>query len=296
MARPRSYRSEALVLKSAPFDEAGLIVTLYSRDAGKLKGVRYGVRKPTSKMAGHLEPLNRVDMALARSRPAGIDTITQAQILESFPGLKASLEGVSRGIYLAELVDGFGTEGSANPELYSLLVDTLRFLNDSPEVELGLRYFELHLLKCSGFMPELYRCVECREVLQSGEHLFSPDVGGTLCPRCHPAAARVMPLSVNTLKVLRFLDRASLAQLPSLRLPVDTKDELDNLLSVTLKYWLDKEIRSKRFIEHLEQFRAVGVYTRGAYPCLGAQSGGIRFPRGYNLPGQIGRTCYHAGF
>ena len=206
MPRPRSYRSEVVVLKSAPIGEAGLIVTLYSRDAGKLRAVARGARKPSGKMVGHLEPLNKVELAVVRSRSGGLDTITQAQIVELFTSLKGNLEGISRGIYVAELVDGFGAEGSPNGELYSLLVDTLRFLDDLGNGELALRYFELQLLKCSGFMPELYRCVECRKELSPGNHLFSPEAGGTLCPDCTPAA-RIMRLSVQALKVMRFLDR-----------------------------------------------------------------------------------------
>ena len=253
MVRPRSYRSEAVVLKSTPLGEAGLIVTLYSRDAGKIRAVAHGIRKPSSKRVGHLEPLTRVEMALARGRSGGMDTIAQVQTLESFATLKADLEAVSRGIYLAEMVDGFGVEGSANPELYILLVNMLRFLNGSPEVELGMRYFELHLLKCSGFMPEIYRCVECRDELSPGKHLFSPEIGGTLCLSCTPPSARIMRLSVQALKVLRFLDRTYLPEVPTLLVNGGLQEELKNILSVSLRYWLDKEIQSKTFMEHLER-------------------------------------------
>ena len=264
MPRPRSYRSEGLVLKSAPLGEAGLIITLYTRDAGKLRAVVRGARKPTSKMVGHLEPLNRVELALARPRVGGMDTITQAQILRSFSSLRASLEGISRGMYLAELVDGFGAEGAANPDLYTLLLDSLEYISDSPEPDLALRYFELHLLKCSGFMPELHRCVECRQLLSPGEHLFSPGVGGTLCLQCTPSDVRIMPLSVNALKVMRFLDTASLLELSKLNIHPGLGEELETLLSVVLRYWLDKEIHSKTFLEHLEHSGQAGVYIRGA--------------------------------
>ena len=185
MGRPRTYRCEGVVLKSVPLGEAGLLVTLYTTTLGTLRAAARGVRKTTSKMVGHLEPLNRVELALATGR-GGLDIVTQAQVLETFASLKADLEGSSRGLYLAELVDGFGTEGSAGPELHTLLVDTLRFLSDSSDRELTSRHFELHLLRVSGFMPELYRCVECKGELVQGGHRFSPDVGGTLCITCTP--------------------------------------------------------------------------------------------------------------
>ena len=263
MARPRSYRAEAVVLKSSPFGEGGLIVTLFSRDAGKLRAAVRGARRPTSKMVGHMEPLNRVELSLARPRSGGMDTITQAQVVETFAPLKADLDTMSRAIYFAELADGFGTEDNANPALYTLLVSSLRFLCDAPLVELASRYFELHLLKSTGFMPELYQCVECRSELSPGQHVFSPEAGGTLCARCRPTGVRILPLSLQSLKVLRFMDRCSLQDLASLRAQKELQEEVENLLSVALIYWLDREIQSKSFIEHLESIRRPGVYITG---------------------------------
>ena len=259
MTRPRSYRTEALVLKSTPLGEAGLIVTLYSRDEGEIRAAVRGIRRPTSKLVGHLEPLTRVELALARPRLEGIDTITQVEILEGFGALKGCLEALSRGLYLAELVDRFGTEGSANPELYSLLVQALRTLEESWDSGLNLRYFELHLLKVSGFMPELYRCVECRDELSPGQHLFSPDSGGALCLNCTPAGVRIMSLSINALKVLRFLDRAQLQELLSLRMDGALKGELEALLGAAVNHWLDREIQSKDFMEHVQRFQVIGI-------------------------------------
>ena len=264
MARPRAYRSEALVLKTSPMGEAGLIVTLYSGEAGKLRAAAHGIRKPTSKMVGHLEPLNRVELSLVRSGSGdSMDNITQAQVVESFPGLKANLESISKAVYMAELVDGFGVEGGGNPEVYSVLVDTLRLLDSHPQGDIALRYFEVQLLKFSGFMPELYRCVECRQEISPGQHVFSPDVGGTLCRRCTPGGPRIMGLSINALKVLRFLDRTSITELSNLRTNKGLEDEIKGLLSATLSYWLDKEIRSKRFMEHLQIPQKTGVYING---------------------------------
>ena len=264
MARPRSYRSEGVVLKSTPIGEGAVIVILYSQELGKLRAIARGARKPSSKMVGHLEPLNRVELAVAKTRVGGIDTITQAQVVETFPDLKASLEGVSRGLYLAELVDGFGTEGGANPELYRLLLEALRFLNQQPEADTALRYFELNLLQCSGFMPELYRCVECHKELVAGEHMFSPDFGGTICSSCNPHGVRVMHLSLQALKVLRHFGKVSVSEIQKLPIQVSLALELKNLLAVTIRYWLDKEVRSRRFMEQLEKIPAApGVQVTG---------------------------------
>ena len=259
MPQPRSFRAEGVVLRSSPMGEAGLLVTLFTKESGKLRAVVRGARKPSSRMVGHLELLSCVDLALARSRPGSLDLVTQAQVLESFPDLRNRLEAVSSGMYLAELVDGFGAEGSANPELYHLLVETLRELDRGAPGEMVLRYFELKVLKFSGFMPELHLCVECRKELRPGSHLFSPEAGGTVCPPCARMGQRVYQLSVPALKVLRFFSRSSLEGASSLRADNDLGQELKILLSATLKYWLDKEIHSKSFLEHLGNPRNPGV-------------------------------------
>ena len=259
MARPRSYKTEALVLKSIPWGEGGLLVTFYSKDFGKLRASARGIRKPSSKMVGHLEPLNKVSLALARPQRGGPDTVTQVLVTESFSSLKASLEGISRGVYVAELVDGFGTEGNPNPELYTLLLDTIRTLDSYPQQELILRYFELHLLRASGFMPELYHCVDCGQELLPGQHVFSPETGGTLCLKCTPPGPRILRLSLQTLKILRFLDRTSLFDLSNIRSIRGPEEEVKHLLFTTLNYWLDKEIRSKSFLEHLQEYPKIGV-------------------------------------
>ncbi len=253
----RTYRSEGIVLRSMALGEADLLMTFYTKDAGKLRAMAKGVRKPTSRMVGHQEPLTRIELALARGR--SLDVVTQAQVLESFSALKNHLTSVSSGLYLAELVDGFGAEGSANPELYSLLIEALRSLEEGPGLELVLRYFELHLLKSSGFSPELYNCVKCRRSIVEGEHLFSPDLGGTLCPQCIPTEAFIRPLSIQALKVLRFFDRSRLPDLDRLHIDKNLAGELKGLLAPAVRYWLDKEIRSKSFLEHLQHAQRTGV-------------------------------------
>lgn len=259
MARPRSYQCQGLVLKSASLGEAGLMATLYTRDMGKLKAVVRSGRKPTSKMVGHLEPLNLVHLSLAASRPGGIDTVTQVQTLDSHSGLKADLESISRALYVAEVADGFGAEGSPNADLYNLLLETVGALQEDSDPELTLRYFDLHVLKCSGFMPELYGCVECRRGLEAGRHHFSPEAGGALCSACTPSGPRIMGLSLQAMKVLRFMDRGEMPELARLRIDPPLRRELKDLLDAALKYWLDREVHSRRFLEHLERPPRVGV-------------------------------------
>ena len=86
MAAPKSFRSQGIVLESKPLSEADLMVTLLTSDEGKLRAVARGARKTTSKLVGHLEPLNRVDISVARGKE--FQYVSQAQVLDNFLPLK----------------------------------------------------------------------------------------------------------------------------------------------------------------------------------------------------------------
>jgi DNA repair protein RecO (recombination protein O) len=252
MPLPKTYRAEGLVLKNIPFGEADLLVTLYTREIGKVRAVAKGARRSNSKLVGHFEPLTAIRLSLARGR--NLDIITQVEVSDNFAFLKSDLPTLAKGLYVAELVDGFGPESTANSSMYDLAVETLRAVSQNPTWDLALRYFELHLLRVSGFMPELFQCVECRTPLAPDSHRFSPNAGGTLCLGCAPPGVQVRPLSLRALKVLRLLHHSRVAELPHLQIDGALGQELKSLLSSTIAYWLDKEIRSNSFLDHLEHW------------------------------------------
>lgn len=251
MAPPRTYRTEALTLRRSTLGEADLILTIYSKDRGKIRAVAKGARRSNSKLVGHLEPLTRVQLSLSSGR--SLDIITQAQVLSNFTPLKENLAAITKGLYVAELVDGFGSEGQSNQVMYDLALGTLDAIAQDPESELPLRFFELRLLNASGLMPELYECVQCRQPVAPGSHRFSPNVGGTLCMNCSPAEARIRPLSVRALKVLRLFHRTPTSNTPSITVAPALAQELKTLLAATIAYWLEKEIRSNSLMEHLQR-------------------------------------------
>lgn len=257
MAPPKTYRAEALTLKSIPLGEADLLVTLFSREEGKLRATAKGARKATSKLVGHLEPLTLTRLSLNRGR--NLDVISQAQTVANFTALKSDLTAVSKGLYVAELVDGFGTEASPNEPLLRLALDTLTAISRDPEAELPLLYFQLHLLAVSGLLPELGCCVECRRAVEPGWHRYSAAGGGVFCMECAPVDGGLRPLSLRALKVLRLLARSSAGELPQLALDELLSLELKSILTGTVQYWLDKEIRSRAFLEHLAR---VGISSR----------------------------------
>ncbi len=253
MAPPRTYRCEGLTLRKAAIGEADLVVTVFTAEHGKLRAVAKGARRSSSKLVGHLEPLTLVRLSLARGRE--LEIITQAQVTEGFAFLKEDLSSITRGLYVAELLDGFGPEDNPSPDLFRLATGVLRELPQAKDPEAPLRYFEFHLLRLTGVLPELYQCVECGAEIAPDSHRFSVNLGGVLCPACTPAEALVRPLSLRAMKVLRLMHRGSLAETSALTINPSLSGELKSVLSHTVRYWLGKEIRSNYFLAQLDEER-----------------------------------------
>ncbi len=157
MSEFRSIRVHAIVLRHADWGEADRLVTLYTREHGKLRAIAKGARKITSRKAGHLEPFTHVKLQLARGRDLFI--VTQAETLEAYQPLRESLELTGTASYLVELLDRFMyEEKSPNPTLFRLLADSLKRLADGGDIWLTVRYYEMRLLDYLGFRPQLFQC------------------------------------------------------------------------------------------------------------------------------------------
>ena len=128
----------------------------------------------------------------------------------------------------------------------------LRGLPGAKDPEVLLRYFEFHLLRLTGVLPELYQCVECGSEIAPGTPTASASTSAACyAPLAPPAEALVRPLSLRAMKVLRLMHRGSLAETAALTLNPSLSGELKSVLSHTVRYWLGKEIRSDAFLEQL---------------------------------------------
>ena len=252
MTRPRNYQTEAVIIKKTRLGEADSILTMYTPDMGKIQGFAKSLRRPRSKMAGHLELLTHSKVSLARGR--NLDTITGSQTITGFLPLKNDLWLTSNGLYVIELVNQFTAEHVENAALFRLLLDTLHNLClEETDKESVLRYFELHLLSEVGYQPQLQRCVICKSPLQPVTNYFSPSAGGALCPECGPQQSYSYPLSVNALKVLRFLQENDFETVNRLKIDQELSRELEIIMRSHIKYLLERDVKS---VEWLDTLRA----------------------------------------
>jgi DNA repair protein RecO (recombination protein O) len=250
--RQRTYRVEAIILARRDWGEADRLIVLFSLEHGKVRVVAPGARKPTSRKSGHLELFTRGRFALARGRT--FDKITQAQTIDYFPALQENLERLSTAYLLAELVERFLQEEDENALLYHLLIQALSLLNQGEPSMLLLHFFELKLLQYVGYEPQLFECQLCDNQLQPVDQFFSVNEGGAICPTCRQKERLpYISMSLNTLKVLRLMQKADWTTVRRLRLNQELSHELERLLHRYIAFFLQRELKALRFMRQVRE-------------------------------------------
>jgi DNA repair protein RecO (recombination protein O) len=244
--RERVYRTEGLILRRSDFGEADRLLLL-ATPGGKRRVVARGVRKTTSKLAGHLELFTHATLLLAVGR--NLDIITQSQTISGHTTLRTSLPLLSCAYYAAEIYDRFTEEGDESLPLFELLVAILGALDQSERPDLVLRAYELRLLHLVGYRPQLHACAVCGTRLTESDDRFSPGLGGVLCANDRLADPLALPMGGSAFRLLRYLQTQPLAVVETLRLSPEVRAEVGQLLRVYLRQLLERDLKSVAFLD-----------------------------------------------
>ncbi len=257
--RPRVYKTEAIILHRRNVGEADSIFTVYSDQFGKFDAVARGVRKARSHMRGHLEPLTRSRLMVARGRT--LDVFTQAETVTPYRAIRDDLERGAAALYCAELVDRFTGEHIGQPGLYEQILNLLDALEAGSPAHV-VRFFELQILSLMGYELQLGECAVCTGRLPEEETLLSPVAGGLVCAGCRATAGMGRLVSVRAIKVLRFARTTDMAGFAALRVDAGLADELHRAMADIIRYLLDRELGSGRFVDDVSRAGRVAAAPR----------------------------------
>ena len=243
-----TYRDEAVVLRTHKLGEADRIITMLSRQRGKLRAVAKGVRRTTSKFGARLEPFSHIDLQFAVGRT--LDVITQVESLHAFgEPLTGDYPTYTAGQVMLETADRLVVEENEPAvQQYLLLVGALGVLdrgtNDGPRpATMILDAYLLRALAVAGYAPSFVDCARCGLV---GPHsAFSPAAGGVVCERCRPAgSARPAAETLHLLGALlegRWTDTRNVSR--------SVAQEASGITAAFVAWHLDRNLRSLAHVE-----------------------------------------------
>ncbi len=250
MPIPRRYTTEAIVLSRFDLGEADRVLTLITPGIGKLKAIAKGVRRPTSRLGGSLEPFAELTIALARGRT--FDIVTQVSVGHAWLNLRDDLESTATAWYIAELADRSLEERHAAEPLYALLRRAYELLDAAMAPGRVARWYEMHLLDELGVRPEVDRCVECDRVLESDERFrWVPPLGGVVCERCPGPPHDRAGLTLDALKLIKAYQRLDIEAIAGLRQAEGTEREVEAALREFVRQALERDARSLPFLDEV---------------------------------------------
>jgi DNA repair protein RecO (recombination protein O) len=240
----RLYRCEAIVLSRMDFGEADRILTLYSRQHGKLRVIAKGARRPLSRLGPHLEYFSRARLMLAKGRE--LDVVTGAETEDAHLTIRDDLDAFGHASHMVEILARLTEDRQENFAVFDLLASSLRLLADGIDPFHVTRHYELVLLGLLGYRPELYACVECQARLAPAPHPFAVGMGGFVCEMCQGRAPGARMASVDAQKFLRALDRGGLGGTVRYEIGEPLRSELERIVGDYLRHVAERDLGSLR--------------------------------------------------
>jgi DNA repair protein RecO (recombination protein O) len=236
------YHADALVIRSREYGESDRLLTLFSREHGKIQAVAKGVRKPKSRQRAGAQLFTYADYLLYRGKT--LDTINQVSPKESFPHLWTDLDKSLAATAMAELLDLATIPGQPYPELFTLTFSSF-FILEQYEPALVQSAYTLKLLAHLGHRPRFVECAECGKKVQGERLLFSPEAGGVVCRECQTQMQNLTQNPTQNLNqnynqapiIGRWVRGGSLALMRQL-----IQGDLTKLDRIRWNEWMKKEI------------------------------------------------------
>jgi DNA repair protein RecO (recombination protein O) len=240
------FRTEGIVIKTFEYGEADLIITFFTLDRGKIKGIAKGCRKTKSRFGSSLEPFTHSKISLYGREHISLPKVTQSDIINSHRRIREDLSGLAYGAHMAELVYEICPEGETNKEVFYLLSFILSVIGSNIDLEFLSIFFDVRFLRLMGYQPRLDKCVRCSR--EDGVLRFYPKHGGLLCDSCSNPEDGYLLLSPETkeiyYKILSLpLHKVSNSNLEYALTP-QIRDELKTFLSLHFNHILGKRLKS----------------------------------------------------
>jgi DNA repair protein RecO (recombination protein O) len=242
------FTIDAIILRTKNYNEADKILTLFSKEEGKLDALAKGVRKIKSKNKGAVQLFSLSKIMLHEGK--GMHTVTQCQLLNSFKVLNEDLDKMAYAHYVCELIYLMAPYKDANEALFFLLLNTFTALEILDE-KLVTRYFELQLLTLMGMSPQLKQCVICSGNMSPVKARFSVDKGGLVCPIC--SSVNALPISGETVAVMQKFQNIELKQLQRVKISARCAIELEHVLKQYIENYLGMSVKALQFINNLKK-------------------------------------------
>jgi len=250
------HKTEVLVLNKWDFRETSLIVNFFSRDFGKMSGLLKGIKTEPAKFASTLELFSHNDIIFYRKTNSGLHLVSQCDTKDNFNIVRTNIPKIGVASFMMEMIGALMAQEDKNEEVFDLATTCLRELqiNDNPEKIMTI--FKIKMLALSGFKPHLDSCVSCGDRINTHSK-FSFVLGGLLCLKCYPKDLKARSIFRGTVASILHIEKNDFKINLNLGMNPQIKKELNTILNAFLTFHLEKELKSQKVMDKLDNFAPV---------------------------------------
>lgn len=247
-------KAEGIVVRTTDYGEANKILTVYTREAGKISIMARGAKKTKNRFTA-VSQLFTYGYFLYHAR-SGMGSLQQGELISSFRLVREDLEKTAYAVYLAELLDRLTEDKEPNGYLFDMLLHALKWMEEGKDPDIITRLFEMKMVYMAGCRPQLDACVSCG--VHDTPFYFSMQEMGIICPACARDDRSLMAVGPGAVKILRMFQHIHMPQLGNINVKPDTKQQLRQVMYSLLEECTGLYLKSRRFLDQLE---TLGFHT-----------------------------------
>ena len=244
-------KCEGIVIRTTDYGETNKILTIYTREAGKIGGMARGAKKPSSRLSGISQLFTYGYFLMQTGR--GLGTVQQGEMISSLRSIREDIFKTAYASYIVELLDKATEEKQPNPYLFELLYQSLNYIHEGLDMDIVANIFEMKMLAVLGLYPEMNRCSVCGSA--EGEFSFSIRENGLLCHRCFDRDPYRLPMTQAAIKLLRLFYLFDINRLGKISVKPETKKEIRHAISLYYDEYSGLALKSKRFLDQLGRLK-----------------------------------------
>jgi DNA repair protein RecO (recombination protein O) len=244
-------KCEGIVIRSTDYGESNKVVTIYTREWGKIGVMARGAKKSKSRLSAITQLFTHGYFLVQKG--TGMFSLQQGEMVTSMRSIREDIFLTAYASFVVELTDKSTEDKKSNPFLFELLYQTLHFLNEGYDPDILVDIFEMKILNVLGLNPILNQCSVCGRT--DGEFAFSIREGGFICHRCldkDPYHLKLLPATVKLLRLFYYFD---LSRLGNISVKDETKQELRKVISTYYEEYSGLHLKSKKFLKSIDRFR-----------------------------------------
>ncbi|GGE47103.1 DNA repair protein RecO [Pullulanibacillus camelliae] len=242
------HKVEGIVIHTTDYGETNKIVTLYTKELGKVGVMARGAKKPRSKLSAGSQFLTYGLYLFTKGK--GLGTLQQADPIDPFRYIKADIEKMAYASYIVDVIHKLSDKDVHFAAIYQWVYHLLKYMDEGLDPQVLTFIYEIKMLPVLGIEAEVDRCVRCGQAEEGVA--FSVSQGGILCQRCHSSDPNALPLSSTSAKLLRMFKHIQVDRIGKIALKEETKQQIKTVIDAYYEAYSGLNLKTKRFIDQLQ--------------------------------------------